>query len=185
MPAPPGALYRVSLWARGKGTFQVVVYQYSVTGLFLGSTFLKTAKLGERWKPYRAKYRAVDRRVANVRFAVHLLGKEAVGYFDDCSFALHKKDNPGLVPKQSPPLEKKVRLVVVVREARCRVLVNGKSVSLQNIPQRGNDGYLPRSLEHWEASGYPCWNRWRFANLLSLAYHHPNARDRLAQSRIR
>ncbi len=130
-PLSVGAVYHMSIWAKGSGRLTFAVYQQSGAG-FIGSRFLEPGlDLGPEWKKLDVVYKPEDRRIRSGAFAVHLHGKDAVATFDDAAFTFDPDENPSIKPAEPPPTTK-LQLRLQTRDATARVLVAGSEVALQD-----------------------------------------------------
>lgn len=74
--------YRVSLWAKGEGEVQIMLYQYEGSK-FLFSKSIGQFELTDEWKEYSGIYYPSSSLVNGIGFAVHFIGEI---YLDDLSF---------------------------------------------------------------------------------------------------
>ena len=177
VPLMAGALYRLSLWARGDGQVAFAVYQSSASG-FIGSAFLTPDfNLTDQWQRLEVVYKPTDRRLKRGAFAVHLYGQGAVAFLDEASLSFNPEENLGLslTPPRTPTT--RLRFQVQTRQARAELFVNGQPVAIAGETAEAeapegliavavkaaatgdNPGVSVRLLDHAETDG-----RWRMAN---------------------
>lgn len=127
----PGAIYRLSVWAKGRGTLAINVYQYGSTNP-LPTDFLRDTpplSLNDEWQQLRVEYRPNDKRLETAAFAIVLGGKDGQAVIDDAAFVFSESDNPGL-PLDDPPVTRELRIAVDARQAEVEVAVAGRVVPL-------------------------------------------------------
>lgn len=188
----PGAVYRLSVWAKGKGTLAVNVYQYGATNA-IGTEFFRDVApraLTDQWQEIRYEYRPVDKRLKAVAFAIVVNGQDAHATIDDASFIFAEADNPG-VTLDDPPPSRELRIAVQARQADVEIAVSGRRVpltdgiasarvseGLSSIAVRATaTGYRPgvrfRVLDQSEADG-----RWRVSDREAPGWHTVEFDDR-------
>jgi hypothetical protein len=127
----PGANYRLSVWAKGRGTLAINVYQYGEMNP-LGTEFLRdqpSLTLNDEWQQIRCTYRPGDERLKAASMALVLMGKEAQATIDDASFVFAESDNPGIVLDE-PRATRKLRIAVETRQADVELIVAGRPVAI-------------------------------------------------------
>jgi hypothetical protein len=130
-PLKPDAVYRLSVWAKGRGTLCLNVYQYGEMN-FAGTDFLReqpSLNLTDEWQELRCDYRPKDRGVKSASLALVLYGKDAQAQIDDASFTFVESDNPGVV-LEDPPVARSLRIAVETRQAEVELAVAGRPVAI-------------------------------------------------------
>lgn len=127
----PGAVYRLSVWAKGRGELTINVYQYDSTNP-LATDFLPGTppiSLTDEWQQLRVEYRPGDKRLKTAAFAIVLAGKDGQAVIDDAAFVFSESDNPGIA-LDDPPVSRDLRIAVDARQAEVEVAVGGRVVPL-------------------------------------------------------
>ncbi len=130
-PLKPGLTYRLSVWAKGRGTLGINVYQYGETNP-LGTDFLRdqpTLTLTDEWQELRCDYRPRDRLLKTASMALLLSGEGAQALIDDASFVFTESDNPGIILDDPPPA-RSLRIAVEARQADIAIAVAGRPVAI-------------------------------------------------------
>lgn len=188
----PGAVYRLSVWAKGRGNLAINVYQYGSINP-LGTDFLRDTpplSLTDEWQQLRVDYRPGDKRLQAVAFALVLYGGDGRAVIDDASFTFSESDNPGFT-LDAPPPSRDLRIAVDAREAAVEIAVAGRPVpivdgvatarvaeGLAAIAVRATaTGYRPgvrlRVLDQPETDG-----RWRATDREAPGWHTAEFDDR-------
>lgn len=124
-----GAVYRASVWARGRGTFRLGVQQWPS---ILGSVMSDPVELSKEWKRLDVVYRAdpPDIRAVNLQF--RLDGERAIADIDDASLTFDAAENPGIEQFDRVP-ERELRFRIEGRQVKgTEAFVNGKQVVLES-----------------------------------------------------
>jgi hypothetical protein len=127
----PGGTYRLSIWARGRGTLGLNLYQYDAANPF-GTEFLRdqpTLMLTDQWQELRCVYRPTDKRLKSAVMAVVLYGKDAEAVVDDASFVFAQAENPGIALDEVAP-HRDLRIAVQGFQADVELFVGGKPVAI-------------------------------------------------------
>jgi hypothetical protein len=188
----PGAVYRLSVWAKGRGTLAIGVYQYGSVNP-LPTEFLRDApplSLTDEWQQLRVDYRPSDKRLQAVAFALVLYGGDGRAVIDDASFRFSESDNPGFT-LDAPPPSRDLRIAVDTRDAAVEIAVAGRPVAIADgvatarvaeglavIAVRATaNGYRPgvrlRVLDQPETDG-----RWRATDREAQGWHTAEFDDR-------
>lgn len=188
----PGASYRLSVWAKGKGDMRMNVYEYGATNP-IGTEFfrdLPSLSLTDDWQELRYDYKPEDSRLQSAALALVLTGNDASATIDDASFVFAESDNPG-VTLDNPLPTRQLRIAVQARQADVEVAVSGKpakivdgvavarapeglvSVAIRATATGNRPGVRFRILEHPEADG-----RWRVADTEPVGWHTVDFDDR-------
>jgi hypothetical protein len=188
----PGAAYRLSVWAKGRGELRLNVYEYGATNP-IGTQFfsdMASLSLTDEWQELRYDYKPEDKRLQSAAVALLLSGEGADATIDDASFLFTESDNPG-VSLDDPPPTRELRIAVQARQADVEVAVSGRPAKLVNgvAIARASEGlvsmairatatgYRPgvrfRILEHPEADG-----RWRTSDTDAEGWHTVDFDDR-------
>ncbi len=188
----PGAAYRLSVWAKGKGDLRLNVYEYGATNP-IGTQFFRdmaSLSLTDEWQELRCDYKPEDKRLQSAAVALLLSGEGADATIDDASFVFAESDNPG-VSLDDPPPTRELRIAVQARQADVEVAVSGRPAEIVNgvAAARASEGlvsvairatatgYRPgvrfRILEHPEADG-----RWRASDAEAEGWHTVDFDDR-------
>jgi len=126
-----GRLYRLSVWAKGKGQLAINVYQYDSMNP-LGTDFLRDTpplSLSDKWQQLTVEYRPGDKRLQAVAFALVLFGKDGQAVIDDASFRFCESDNPGFALDDPPPA-RDLRIAVEARNAAVEIAVAGRPAKI-------------------------------------------------------
>lgn len=188
----PGAAYRLSVWAKGRGDLRLNVYEYGATNS-IGTHFfrdLAPLSLADEWQELRYDYKPEDKSLQSVAVALVLSGEGADAVIDDASFVFAESDNPG-VSLDDPPPTRELRIAVQTRQADVEVAVSGRPAKIANgvAVARASEGlvsvairatatgYRPgvrfRILEHPETDG-----RWRASDTEAEGWHKVDFDDR-------
>ncbi len=127
----PGATYRLSVWAKGRGVLQMNVYQYGAVNP-LGTDFLRDqpgVTLNDTWQRLRYEYRPGDKQLKAVSLALVLIGDDAEAIVDDASFVFAESDNPGFVFEDRVP-SRDLGIAVEARQADVEISVAGRPVAV-------------------------------------------------------
>jgi len=127
----PGLTYRLSVWAKGRGTLGINVYQYGETNP-LGTDFLRdqpTLTLTGEWQELRCDYKPSESVLKTASMALVLGGHQAEALIDDASFVFLESDNPG-VELDDPPPARGLRIAVETRQAKVEIAVAGRPVAI-------------------------------------------------------
>lgn len=127
----PGATYRLSVWAKGRGVLGLNVYQYGEMNT-LGTDFLRgepTLTLTSEWQQLRCEYRPSEKLLKAASLALVLYGEGGNAVIDDASFVFAESDNPGFVLDDPPPA-RTLRIAVEARQANVEILVAGRPVAI-------------------------------------------------------
>jgi hypothetical protein len=127
----PKAVYRASLWAKGKGAVKISIYQSSSAG-FIGTDFLpEQLRLTDQWQKFEVVYRPKDPRISKVGMAVQLSGKDSEVVVDDVAFTFNPEENPGISAQPDKPAETTLSLAIECRDAEATLWVDGRSVPIE------------------------------------------------------
>ena len=191
-PLKPGLTYRLSVWAKGRGTLGINVYQYGEMNS-LGNDFLRgqpALTLTDEWQEVRCDYKPRDSLLKTASMALVLGGEKAQARIDDASFVFLESDNPGAVLDDPPPA-RSLRIAVETRQAQVEIAVAGRPVAiidgvatarvaegLATIAVRAaSKGYRPgvrlRVLDQPETD-----DRWRATDKESTNWHTEDFDDR-------
>jgi hypothetical protein len=132
-PIKPGLTYRLSVWAKGRGTLGINVYQYGEMNP-LGTDFLReqpTLTLTDEWQELRCDYRPNESLLKTASMALVLGGDQAQALIDDAFFMFKESDNPGAVLDDPPPA-RSLRIAVETRQAHVEIAVAGRPVAITN-----------------------------------------------------
>lgn len=127
----PGARYRLSVWAKGRGTLGLNVYQYGEMNP-IGTDFLRdqhALTLTDEWQELRCVYKPDDRLLKSASMAFVLYGEGATALIDDSSFVFTESDNPGIV-LDDPPNARSLRIAVESRQSKVEIAVSGRPVAI-------------------------------------------------------
>jgi len=125
-----GATYRISTWAKGRGTISFACYQYSAGG-FIGTVFQKgNRRLTGKWQRFTHVYKPTDRRISRAALAIQLGGRPATMWVDDVSVTFDPRENLGIQGTPEPEPTRTLELCVQATDARARLTVNGTQVAL-------------------------------------------------------
>ena len=128
VPINPKAIYRWSVWAKGKGRIRLNVTQCST--VFLCSWFGAAFELTDDWQRFEVVYRPKDdNRIWQGTPVVQMVG-HGHATVDDVSFRFLPEDNPGIemTAPTVPTLEANLR--VRTRAATVTVFANGGAVPM-------------------------------------------------------
>jgi len=117
-----GVEYHAGFWARGTGALQLIVYQYSESGHFMGSKFFDARVATQDWKRFDEIYKTPDAFVSLVAFALHVVGDGSAAAFDDASFSYDATKYP---PPEVETPETALSLTVETRDAEATVFIDG------------------------------------------------------------
>ena len=135
--APPivvktGAVYRLSVWARGSGTLRLNATQYGASN-FLSTDFMQDQsglQLTDAWKKLSVAYRPSNPKVKSASLALVLTGAGAQAVLDDASFSFTQSENPGIEPFEQAP-ERELTVELRARDATATLFVNGAAIQLK------------------------------------------------------
>ena len=130
-PLKPGITYRLSIWAKGRGTLGINVYQYGEMNP-VGTDFLRdqpTLTLTDDWQELRCVYKPDNRLLKSASMALVLYGERSEVQIDDASFEFLESDNPGAVLDDPPPA-RSLRIAVETRQAQVEIAVAGQPVAI-------------------------------------------------------
>jgi len=130
-PLKPGFTYRLSVWAKGRGSLRINVYQYGEMNP-LGTDFLRdqpTLTLTDEWQELRCDYKPSESLLKTASMALVLGGDRAQALIDDASFVFRESDNPGAVLDDPPPA-RSLRIAVDTRQAQVEIAVAGRPVAI-------------------------------------------------------
>jgi hypothetical protein len=188
----PGAVYRLSVWAKGKGDLRLNVYEYGATNP-IGTQFFRdvaSLSLTHEWQQLRYDYKPEDKQLQSAALSIVLSGDGADATIDDASFVFAESDNPGVMLDDPLP-SRELRVAVQARQADIEVAVSGRPAKIVNgvAIARASEGlvsvairatatgYRPgvrfRILEHPEADG-----RWRASDAEAEGWHTVDFDDR-------
>lgn len=166
MEVQPGTPYTVGVWARGKGTVALWIFQTSKSGKFIGTDFGKDEKLTDTWKHYERAWRPAEG-VCNGTLALRITGVYAD--FDDATVSFDSEAHP--LPERETI---KISHRLMASESTVEFYVNGEKVAADTVVPYGEyvlavkagaagDGPLVSGMASVGDFEVPMDERWRVA----------------------